>query len=62
MNDLTLPAWPRDWVYFADVRDGKAYMHSAAFAANPIGVEFDPDDFVARFRAGAKEAELLQMA
>ena len=47
---------------FADVRDGKAYMRSDAFAKNPIGIEFDADDFVARFRAGAKEAELLQMA
>jgi catechol-2,3-dioxygenase len=47
---------------FAEVRDAKAYMRSPAFAANPIGVEFDADDFVARFHAGANEAELLQMS
>ena len=22
MDDLNLPAWPQDWVYFADVQDG----------------------------------------
>ena len=22
MDDITLPAWPQDWVYFADVQDG----------------------------------------
>jgi len=46
---------------FADVKDGKAYMQSPAFAKNPIGVEYDPDDFVVRFRAGAREAELLSL-
>lgn len=44
---------------FDDVRDGKAYMQSQAFANNPIGIPFDPDDFVARRQAGAREKELL---
>lgn len=47
---------------FEDVRDGKAYMRSAAFAKNPIGVEFDPEDMVARFRAGTNREELLTLA
>jgi catechol-2,3-dioxygenase len=46
---------------YDDVRDGKAYMRSPAFAKNPIGVEYDPDDFVARFNAGASEKELLRI-
>jgi catechol-2,3-dioxygenase len=47
---------------FADVRDAKAYMQSAAFAQNPIGVEYDPDELVARLRSGAREAELVHPA
>ncbi len=31
-------------------------------AKNPVGIEYDPDDFVARFRAGADARELLRMA
>jgi catechol 2,3-dioxygenase-like lactoylglutathione lyase family enzyme len=31
------------------------------FAANPVGVAFDPDTMLARFEAGADEAELLAM-
>jgi hypothetical protein len=46
---------------FDDVRDGKAYMRSPAFAQNPIGVEYDPDEMLARFRAGASREELLRL-
>jgi catechol-2,3-dioxygenase len=46
---------------FATARDGQAFMKSPSFAKNPIGIEYDPDDFVARFRAGAKAKELLAM-
>lgn len=35
------------------------YMNSPAFAANPVGVWFEPDELLARFEAGASEAELL---
>jgi catechol 2,3-dioxygenase-like lactoylglutathione lyase family enzyme len=41
----------------ADVRDGKSYMQSPAFAENPIGVAFEPDIGRAR-RAGVSAAEL----
>jgi catechol-2,3-dioxygenase len=47
---------------FAQARDGLAFMKSEAFAKNPVGIEYDPDDFVARFRAGATEKDLLAMA
>ena len=47
---------------FDDVRDGKAYMQSPAFAKNPIGIAFEPDAFVTRFRAGASAEELTRLA
>jgi hypothetical protein len=34
-------------------------MLSPAFDRNPIGVEFEPDDLVRRFRAGVPVAELV---
>ena len=43
---------------FATVAEGLAYMKSPAFAKNPIGVEFDPDDLATRFRAGSSVKEL----
>ena len=47
---------------FDDVRDGKAYMQSPAFAENPIGVPFEPDSFVTRFRAGTSAEEVVRLA
>ena len=37
-----------------------AYFHSGAFARNPIGVNFDPERLVARYRAGDPVEELVQ--
>lgn len=37
------------------------YMNGPAFAANPVGVNFDPEALLAQFEAGASEAELLAM-
>ncbi len=34
-------------------------MRSPAFERNPIGVDFDPDDLVQRFRSGVPVAELV---
>jgi hypothetical protein len=34
-------------------------MHSPAFYRNPIGVEYDPDALVEKFRAGVPVAELV---
>jgi len=44
---------------FASTQEADAFMSGPHFAANPIGVEFDPDDWVARLRAGTPAAELL---
>jgi catechol-2,3-dioxygenase len=45
---------------FATVEEGQAWMHSAAFDQNPIGVEYDPDELVARFRRGVPVEELVK--
>ncbi|BAI98785.1 putative biphenyl-2,3-diol 1,2-dioxygenase III [Sphingobium sp. TA15] len=37
----------------------RAFFSSDEFARNSYGIEFDPDDFVARFRAGESTAALL---
>ena len=44
---------------FATAEEGQAWMHSPAFDRNPIGVEYDPDELVKRFRAGVPVAELV---
>lgn len=38
----------------------QAFFSTAAFAKNPIGVNFDPDEMVRRHRAGASKAELTK--
>lgn len=45
---------------FASAEEGQAWMHSEAFDRNPIGVEYDPDALVARFRSGIPVAELVK--
>ncbi|KAI0004061.1 Glyoxalase/Bleomycin resistance protein/Dihydroxybiphenyl dioxygenase [Xylariaceae sp. FL0662B] len=35
-----------------------AYMASAAFAENPMGVDFDPEDLIARLESGEPEADI----
>jgi len=37
----------------------RAWFASEAFAANPLGVDFDPDALLAKLRSGVPEAELL---
>ena len=44
---------------FATAEEGQAWMRSPAFDRNPIGVEFEPDELVRRFRAGVPVAELV---
>lgn len=43
------------------VEQANAYMRSDAFAANPIGVEVDPESLLAQHRAGVPDAQLLAM-
>jgi len=41
--------------------DPGAYFHSDDFAKNPIGVEFNPDELVKMWQAGATDAELSKV-
>jgi catechol-2,3-dioxygenase len=44
---------------FATAEEGQAWMLSPAFAKNPIGVEYDPDELVVKFRSGVPVADLV---
>ena len=41
--------------------DAVSYMKGPKFEANPVGVEYDPEDWLARMRAGAPATELLNL-
>jgi catechol 2,3-dioxygenase-like lactoylglutathione lyase family enzyme len=43
---------------FESVQAASEFFYSPAFAENPIGVEFDPEDLVRRLRAGEPEETL----
>lgn len=43
---------------FATVRESGEFFYSDAFAENPIGVEFDPDDLLRRLRGGEADEDL----
>jgi hypothetical protein len=43
------------------VADANAYMRTEAFAANPGGVEIDPEVLLAQYRSGVPEQQLLTM-
>lgn len=45
---------------YEDVDEATAYFYSDAFAADPIGVDFDPDALLAKLRAGVPVPELLR--
>jgi catechol-2,3-dioxygenase len=45
---------------FATLEEAGAFLHSATFAANPIGVDFDPDVMGAKLRSGVPAGELLK--
>jgi hypothetical protein len=47
---------------FATAEEANAYMLSEAFASNPIGVPFDPEELVAQFWRGVPERELPRPA
>lgn len=40
------------------IEEATAFFYSDAFAVNPIGVEFDPDELLKRWRAGEPEDDL----
>lgn len=43
---------------YEDADSATEFMKSKAFAENPIGVDFDPEDFIKRLSAGESESEL----
>jgi catechol-2,3-dioxygenase len=45
---------------FPDAQATNAWMESEAFRRNPIGIEFDPEDMLARLRRGVPEVELMR--
>jgi catechol 2,3-dioxygenase-like lactoylglutathione lyase family enzyme len=45
----------------ANAQEAHEFMHSDAFAANPIGVEIDPDVLLAQYRSGVPASQLLAM-
>jgi len=44
---------------FASNEEANAYMQGPHFAANPIGVEFDPEAWLAKLRAGTPGSQFL---
>jgi catechol 2,3-dioxygenase-like lactoylglutathione lyase family enzyme len=42
------------------VAEAVNFMKSEAFAANPIGISYDPDRLLAQYEAGASEADLIR--
>jgi catechol 2,3-dioxygenase-like lactoylglutathione lyase family enzyme len=45
---------------FATKQEATAFFTSEAFRANPIGVNFDPEELVRQYEAGAPEQDLLR--
>lgn len=45
---------------FPDAQATNAWMESEAFRKNPIGIEFDPEDMVARLQGGVPAVELMR--
>jgi catechol-2,3-dioxygenase len=44
----------------ANAAEANRFMNSEAFAANPVGVDYDPDALLARYRSGESFASLLK--
>ena len=45
---------------YASSDAANAFMRGPGFAANPIGVEYDPQDWLARMKAGTPAADFLE--
>ncbi len=46
---------------FATVAELDGYFHSPAFAANPVGVTYDPEQLARQYEAGVPIADLLRI-
>jgi catechol-2,3-dioxygenase len=44
---------------FKSAEESNAYIRDPSFSANPVGVEFDPEDWLAQVRAGASLSDFL---
>ena len=45
---------------FTSMDEANDFMHGPHFATNPIGVEYDPDEILARIRAGTPGSSFLK--
>lgn len=45
---------------YETAEDANGFFSSAAFAANPLGIDFDPDVLTEKLKAGVPEAQLLR--
>lgn len=45
----------------ANADEAHTFMHSDAFAGNPVGVDYDADALLAQYRCGASDRSLLAM-
>ena len=45
---------------FPDAARANAWMQSEAFARDPIGILFDPEEMIRKYKAGVPELELLR--
>ena len=45
---------------FPTAEGANGFMHSPRWPINPIGVEYNPDEWLARLRAGTPASELLE--
>ena len=46
---------------FSNKAEGSAYFQSQQIAENPVGVEYDPEEWLTRLRGGVAETELLSV-
>ncbi|MBK5290151.1 MAG: VOC family protein [Acidobacteriia bacterium] len=44
---------------YSSSEDANAFMHGPHFSANPLGIEYDPEELLARLRAGAPVSDFL---
>ncbi len=44
---------------FENADDANAFLEGPIFEKNPIGVEYDPDEMLAKYRAGVPDSELM---
>ena len=44
---------------FPTKAEASAHFHGSQIGENPVGVEYDPEDWLTRLRGGQRESELL---